>query len=102
MAGLSPAGARGASWTVAGVQLLVMVDHLMVLPLGPDLARGVGLPVDRLGLLEISWYTGQLRRIGRGEAPRPNESGLWVFARQAWQMAMAGKNLGLPSRLRAT
>ena len=58
--------------------------------------------IDRLGLLEISWYTGQLRRIGRGEAPRPNESGLWVFARQAWHMATAGKNIGLPSRLRAT
>ena len=58
--------------------------------------------IDKLGLLEISWYTGQLRRIGRGEAPKPNESGLWVFARQAWHMATAGKNIGLPSRLRAT
>jgi len=58
--------------------------------------------IDKLGLLEISWYTGQLRRIGRGEAPRPNESGLWVFARQAWHMATAGKKIGLPSRLRAT
>jgi hypothetical protein len=58
--------------------------------------------IDKLGLLEISWYTGQLRRIGRGETPRPNESGLWVFARQAWHMATAGKKIGLPSRLRAT
>jgi 2,4-dienoyl-CoA reductase-like NADH-dependent reductase (Old Yellow Enzyme family) len=58
--------------------------------------------IDKLGLLEISWYTGQLRRIGRGEAPRPNESGLWVFARQAWHMATAGKKIGLPSRQRAT
>lgn len=58
--------------------------------------------IDRLGLLEISWYTGQLRRIGRGEAPRPDESGLWVLARQAWHMAMAGKRPGLPDRLRAS
>ena len=57
--------------------------------------------IDKLGLLEISWYTGQLRRIGRGEAPRPDESGLWVLARQAWHMAMAGKRPGLPARLRA-
>ncbi len=57
--------------------------------------------IDRLGLLEISWYTGQLRRIGRGEAPRPNESGLWVLARQAWHMATAGKRMGMPGRLRA-
>ena len=58
--------------------------------------------IDRLGLLEISWYTCQLRRIGRGEAPRPDESGLWVLARQAWHMAMAGKRPGLPGRLRAS
>ncbi len=58
--------------------------------------------IDRLGLLEISWYTGQLRRIGRGEAPRPDESGLWVLARQAWQMATAGKRMGLAAPQRAT
>jgi len=58
--------------------------------------------IDRLGLLEISWYTGQLRRIGRGEAPRPDESGLWVLARQAWHLATAGKKFGRPARLRAT
>ena len=69
MAGLSPAGARGASWTVAGVQLLVMVDHLMVLPLGPDLARGVGLPVDRLGLL-VGAYTLAAAAAGLVLAPR--------------------------------
>ena len=53
--------------------------------------------IDKLGLLEVSWYTGQLKRIGRGEAPRPNESGLWVFAKQAWHMAMTGRK----KRLRA-
>ena len=58
--------------------------------------------IDKLGLLEISWYTGQLKRIGRGEAPKPNESGLWVFAKQAWHMAMAGKKKRRPSKLRAS
>jgi 2,4-dienoyl-CoA reductase-like NADH-dependent reductase (Old Yellow Enzyme family) len=57
--------------------------------------------IDRLGILEISWYTGQLKRIGRGEAPKPNESGLWVFAKQAWHMALAGKGNRAPTKLRA-
>ena len=56
--------------------------------------------IDRLGLLEISWYTGQIKRIGRGEPPQPRESALWVFARQAWGMAMAGKKRR-PVKLRA-
>jgi 2,4-dienoyl-CoA reductase-like NADH-dependent reductase (Old Yellow Enzyme family) len=57
--------------------------------------------IDKLGLLEISWYTGQLKRIGRGEPPKPKEWGLWVFAKQAWHMAMAGKKKRPPSKLRA-
>jgi 2,4-dienoyl-CoA reductase-like NADH-dependent reductase (Old Yellow Enzyme family) len=57
--------------------------------------------IDKLGLLEISWYTGQLKRIGRGEAPKPNESALWVFAKQAWHMAMAGRKKRAPAKLRA-
>lgn len=56
--------------------------------------------IDKMGILEISWYTGQLKRIGRGEAPKPNESGLWVFAKQAWHMARAKKRT--PTRLRAS
>lgn len=58
--------------------------------------------IDKLGLLEISWYTGQLKRIGRGEAPKPKESGLWVFAKQAWHMAVAGKKKRGPTKLRAS
>ena len=49
------------------------------------ITTGIGA-IDKLGLLEISWYTGQLKRIGRGEPPKPNEPGLWVFAKQAWAM----------------
>lgn len=57
--------------------------------------------IDKLGLLEISWYAGQLRRIGNGQAPKPRESGLWVFAKQAWHLARIGKKKRLPVKLRA-
>jgi 2,4-dienoyl-CoA reductase-like NADH-dependent reductase (Old Yellow Enzyme family) len=50
--------------------------------------------VDRSGLLETSWYAGQLRRIAHGQPVRPDESALWVFVKQAWAM-------GRPRRLRA-
>lgn len=56
--------------------------------------------IDKMGILEISWYTGQLKRIGRGQAPKPNEPGLWVFAKQAWAMARAGKEKRVPTKLR--
>lgn len=33
-------------------------------------------PIDRMGLLEVVWYTRQLRRIGAGKKTRPNEPAL--------------------------
>ncbi len=36
-------------------------------------------PIDRMGLMEILWYTRQLKRIAQGRNPNPNESGLWAF-----------------------
>ncbi|MCI5061610.1 MAG: NADH:flavin oxidoreductase/NADH oxidase family protein [Algiphilus sp.] len=36
--------------------------------------------VDRMALMEVAWYTRQLRRIGEGRRPRPQESGLRSFA----------------------
>ncbi len=36
-------------------------------------------PVDRMAIMEVTWYTRQLRRIGRGQAPKPRESGLKAF-----------------------
>lgn len=36
-------------------------------------------PVDRMGLMEVLWYTRQLARIARGGNPRPGESGLAAF-----------------------
>ncbi|MBK7506145.1 MAG: NADH:flavin oxidoreductase/NADH oxidase family protein [Bacteroidetes bacterium] len=35
--------------------------------------------IDSMGLMEITWYTNQLKRIGNGEAPKPNESVYIVF-----------------------
>ncbi|WP_022978252.1 NADH:flavin oxidoreductase/NADH oxidase family protein [Nevskia ramosa] len=36
-------------------------------------------PIDRMGVMEIFWYSLQLRRIADGGDPRPGESGLWAF-----------------------
>ena len=35
--------------------------------------------IDRMGVMEIFWYSLQLRRIAEGGNPRPGESGLWAF-----------------------
>lgn len=35
--------------------------------------------IDRMGIMEIFWYTLQLGRIAAGGNPRPNESGLWAL-----------------------
>lgn len=32
-----------------------------------------------MGIMEVLWYTGQLKRMAKGEEPRPAESGLWAF-----------------------
>ncbi len=60
-----------------------------------------GIPaIDKMGLMEITWYTGQLKRIGRGEAPRPHESALWVFIKYIAKQAGLGRKKR-PARLRA-
>ncbi len=95
-----------------------MVGLARALALEPDLPRRLlageqprftvkpirtGIPmVDRMGLMEVTWYTGQLKRIGRGEPPKPNESGLWVFLGFiAKQMGLGRKRKPSPTRLRA-
>ena len=35
--------------------------------------------IDNMGLMEILWYARQLKRIGSGQEPQPNETGLWAF-----------------------
>ena len=42
-------------------------------------------PVDKMGIMEILWYTRQLRRIAEGGNPRPNESGLMAFLKSLMQ-----------------
>ena len=64
------------------------------------LKTGIGF-IDKMGLMEITWYTGQLKRIGRGEAPKPNESPLWVFIKYIAAQAGLGRKKR-PTKLRAT
>ena len=35
--------------------------------------------VDSLGIMEVLWYTQQLKRMGKAKEPKPHESGLWAF-----------------------
>ena len=35
--------------------------------------------VDKMAIMEVMWYSRQLRRMGNGKAPKPNESGLKAF-----------------------
>lgn len=35
--------------------------------------------IDKMGIMEVLWYTRQLKRIAEGRNPKPNESGLWAF-----------------------
>jgi 2,4-dienoyl-CoA reductase-like NADH-dependent reductase (Old Yellow Enzyme family) len=62
---------------------------------------GIGY-IDKMGLMEITWYTGQLKRIGQGEAPKPGESPLWVFLKFIGQQAGLGRKKKRPTRLRAS
>jgi 2,4-dienoyl-CoA reductase-like NADH-dependent reductase (Old Yellow Enzyme family) len=39
--------------------------------------------VDRIGIMEVLWYTRQLKRIAKGAEPRPGESGLAAFLKSA-------------------
>lgn len=40
--------------------------------------------VDRMGIMEVLWYTRQLKRIARGSEPRPKESGLSAFLKSVF------------------
>ena len=40
--------------------------------------------VDRMGVMEVWWYERQLKRIARGQSPRPHESGLSAFLKAAF------------------
>lgn len=36
-------------------------------------------PVDEMAIMEVSWYTRQLKKMGQGKDPKPGESALKVF-----------------------
>ncbi len=38
-------------------------------------------PVDKLGLMEVMWYGLQVKRLARGDKPKPHESGLWALVK---------------------
>ncbi len=50
---------------VAALQFVYILDFIMVMPLGPDLARALGFPADRVGVLTAA-YT--LASLGSGLA----------------------------------
>ena len=57
--------------------------------------------IDRMGLMEVNWYTHQLKRLGTGREANPNESVLKVFALGMFdlQTRLAGRRF---RRLRAS
>ena len=81
------AALRTGSLDVIGLARLLAIDPdaPMFLLRGQDSPQHVhpiktGIPaIDRMGVMEIFWYTLQLRRIADGGNPRPGESGLWAF-----------------------
>ena len=85
------AALRSGALDVVGLARLLAIDPLAPAALlqGRDSDRQVrpistGLKaVDRMGIMEVLWYTRQLKRIAKGQAPRPDESGLLAFLKSA-------------------
>ena len=81
------AALRSGALDVVGLARLLAIDPDAPTALlkGRDSAQRVrtistGLKVvDRLGIMEVLWYERQLKRIAKGKAPRPGESGLAAF-----------------------
>lgn len=86
VAGMNAALNSGAL-DLVGVARLLAIDPNAPAKLlqGQDSAHQVrpiktGIPpIDRMGVMEIFWYTLQLNRIGKGGNPKPHESGLLAF-----------------------
>jgi len=78
---------RSGALDVVGLARLLAIDPdaPKALLQGRDSAQKVrpittGIkPVDRMGIMEVLWYTRQLKRIAEGGDPRPGESGLIAF-----------------------
>jgi len=104
-AGMNAALASGAVDVIGLARLMAIdPDAPAVLLQGKDSAHQVhtiktGIkPIDRMGLMEILWYSLQLKRIARGREPRANESGLLAFVKS---LAMSSWGTYRTRRLRA-
>ena len=104
-AGMNAALASGAVDVIGLARLLAIdPDAPAALLQGNDSAHQVhtiktGIkPVDRMGLMEILWYSLQLKRIAKGGEPRANESGLLAFIKS---LAMSSWGTYRTRRLRA-
>jgi len=90
-AGMNAALHSGALDVVGLARLLAIdPDAPTVLLRGSDSLQQVrpintGIkPVDRMGIMEVLWYTRQIKRIAKGGEPRPDESGLSAFLKSAF------------------
>lgn len=104
-AGMNAALASGAVDVIGLARLLAIdPDAPAALLQGRDSAQQVhtiktGIkPIDRMGLMEILWYSLQLKRIAKGREPRANESGLLAFLKS---LTMSSWGSYRPRRLRA-
>lgn len=104
-AGMNAALVSGAVDVVGLARLLAIdPDAPAALLQGRDSAKQVhtiktGIkPIDRMGLMEILWYSLQLKRIAKGREPRANESGLMAFLKS---LAMSSWGTYRTRRLRA-
>src|SRR3954466_9011556 len=62
------ASERKLIFLLSCVQFINIVDFMMVMPLGPDFARGLSIPLDRLGLV-AGTYTAAAAVAGLVAAP---------------------------------
>jgi 2,4-dienoyl-CoA reductase-like NADH-dependent reductase (Old Yellow Enzyme family) len=78
---------RSGAIDVAGIARLMVIDPEAPAALlqGHDSSQQVrpiktGInAIDALGMMEVLWYTLQIKRIASGRDPKPNASGLWAF-----------------------
>lgn len=84
--GMAEAISSGAVELVGIARSLAMEPDLPARLLAGEAPRHAVQPIrtgialiDRMALMEVAWYTRQLRRIGEGRPPRPTESGLAAF-----------------------
>ena len=82
---------------VAGLRLLAGQNPVHEVK---PLKTGLGF-IDNKGVMEVTWYTGQLQRIGLGQPSKPDESALWVFIKFIAAQAGLGRKKK-PTKLRAS